>query len=31
VLEGVAEGDRVVTEGAAYLRDGEAVRVLPPA
>lgn len=31
VLEGLAEGDRVVTEGAAYLRDGEAVRVLPPA
>lgn len=31
VLEGVAEGDRVVTEGAAYLHDGEAVRVLPPA
>jgi RND family efflux transporter MFP subunit len=31
VTEGVAEGDRVVTEGAAYLHDGEAVRVLPPA
>lgn len=31
VIEGVAAGDRVVTEGAAYLRDGEPVRVLPPA
>lgn len=31
VLDGVAEGDRVVTEGAAYLRDGETVRVLPRA
>jgi membrane fusion protein, multidrug efflux system len=31
VLEGVTEGDRVVTEGAAYLRDGETVRVLPQA
>lgn len=31
VLEGLVEGDRVVTEGAAYLRDGEAVRVLDPA
>jgi RND family efflux transporter MFP subunit len=31
VIEGVTEGDRVVTEGAAYLRDGEAVRVLPRA
>ncbi len=31
IVEGLAEGDRVVTEGAAYLRDGEAVRVLGPA
>lgn len=31
VLEGVSEGDRVVTEGAAYLRDGESVRILPRA
>ncbi|MCU0975162.1 MAG: efflux RND transporter periplasmic adaptor subunit [Steroidobacteraceae bacterium] len=31
VLEGVTEGDRVVTEGAAYLHDGEAVRILPRA
>lgn len=31
VVEGVAEGDRIVTEGAAYLHDGEAVRVLGPA
>jgi RND family efflux transporter MFP subunit len=31
VMDGLAEGDRVVTEGAAYLQDGETVRVLPPA
>ena len=31
VVEGVSEGDRVVTEGAAYLRDGESVRILPQA
>lgn len=31
VVEGVTEGDRVVTEGAAYLSDGEAVRILPRA
>lgn len=28
VLEGLDGGERVVTEGAAYLRDGQAVRVL---
>lgn len=31
VLEGITSGDRVVTDGAAYLRDGEAVRILGPA
>lgn len=28
VLDGLAGGERVVTEGASYLRDGQAVRVL---
>ena len=28
ILEGVAEGEAVVTRGTARLRDGEAVRVL---
>jgi len=31
VLDGIAAGDRVVTDGAAYLRDGETVRILGPA
>jgi membrane fusion protein, multidrug efflux system len=31
VLDGIVSGDRVVTDGAAYLRDGAAVRVLGPA
>jgi RND family efflux transporter MFP subunit len=28
VLDGLSTGDRVVTEGASYLRDGQSVRVL---
>jgi RND family efflux transporter MFP subunit len=30
LAEGLAEGDQVVTDGALYLEDGEAVRVLAP-
>jgi multidrug efflux pump subunit AcrA (membrane-fusion protein) len=28
VLSGLAGGERLVTEGASYLRDGDAVRVV---
>jgi len=31
VVEGLAQGDRVVAAGAAYVRDGEAVRIAPGA
>jgi RND family efflux transporter MFP subunit len=31
VVEGLAPGDRVVAAGAAYVRDGEAVRIAEPA